>query len=113
MLHTHSFCPAANAFAVTEIRETATTLRALIEGEDAVTIDLSDAREIDASGVQLLIAARRSAARSNNPFSILAARGGALEQALVRVGLLGADGEPRSAEEQAWADMLKKETQSV
>ena len=113
MLTSLSFCPAANAIAVPEIRETAIALSPLFESGEAVTIDLSEAREIDVSGLQLLIAARRSAARLNTQLSILADRGGALEQALVRAGFLDADGEPRNADEQAWADILKKGTQAA
>ena len=106
-----SFCPPEGALTVTEIRETAAALATLVQGGDAMTIDLREAGEIDVSGLQLLIAAQRSAERANNQISILADRGGTLEQALVRAGLLGADGAPRSAREQAWADMLNKGTQ--
>jgi len=113
LLTSQSFCPAANALAVTEIRETASALNTLFESGEAVTIDLSEAREIDASGLQLLIAARRSAERTKTQLSILAERGGALEQALTRVGFLAADGEPRNAQEQAWADILNKGTQAA
>lgn|GEM_PF-2847320 len=111
MQTSNSFCPAANALAITEIRETATALNTLFESGEPVTIDLSETHEIDASGLQLLIAAQRSAERHKTQLSILADEGGALEQVLVRVGFLDADGKPRNAQEQAWADILKKGTQ--
>ena len=113
MLTSHSFCPGANALAVPEIRETASALNTLFESGEQVTIDLGKAGEIDAAGLQLLIAARRSAERLNTQLSILADRGGALEQALVRVGFLDADGEPRNPQEHAWADILNKGTQAA
>lgn len=113
MLTSNSFCPTANALTVTEVRQTATALNTLLESGEAVTIDLGEARDIDASGLQLLIAARRSAERMKTQLSILADQGGALEEALVRVGFLDADGKPRSADEQAWSDILKKGTQAA
>lgn len=113
MLKSNRLCPEADALAVTGIRETATTLNSMIGSGEAVTIDLGEAAEIDASGLQLLIAAKRSAERLETQFSILADRGGALEQSLVRVGFLDANGQPRNAQEQAWADILNKGSQAA
>ncbi len=109
----NQFCPDPDAFTVSEIRETAIALNALVQGGEAMAIDLRDANAIDVSGLQLLIAAWRSAERMNTQFSILADRGGALEQALVRAGFLGADGAPRNAREQAWADVLEQGAQTA
>lgn len=107
------FCPVPDAFTVSEVRDTAAALTTLLDGGEAITIDLREANAIDVSGLQLLIAAQRSAERMKKQLSILADRGGALEHALVRAGFLGADGAPRTAREQAWAGMLKKGAQPV
>jgi ABC-type transporter Mla MlaB component len=56
-------------------------------GRTAIRIDCTNAESVDASVIQLLLAARRSAERDNVALDIAAPPDGALHRALMRCGL--------------------------
>jgi ABC-type transporter Mla MlaB component len=64
------------------------TLRAALADHATVTIDCSAATEVDLSLIQLLLAARTSAARAGKSVALAAPAGGALLTALITGGFL-------------------------
>ena len=62
-----------------------------IAARDAVVVDCTDGEEVDASFVQLLLAARKTAAGRGCRLSLSAAAGGPLLAVLVRGGFLDLD----------------------
>ncbi len=60
-----------------------------------VTIDCAGATEVDLSFIQLVLAARKSAAAAGKSFSLARPAAGVLLQGLLQAGLVGpADGQP-------------------
>lgn len=62
-------------------------LLAALGQHDRLEIDCTDAAEVDLSFIQLLIAARKSAARAGKTLAVRHAPGGVVEDALRRAGL--------------------------
>ena len=67
-----------------------------------VEIDCSEADEVDATFIQLLIAARRSAAARGTPFRLSAPAGGAVLETLVRGGFFDPSREDATPEAAFW-----------
>jgi ABC-type transporter Mla MlaB component len=65
-----------------------TTLRDLVAEHACATIDASGATQVDVSFVQLVLAARRSAAAAGKTIALAAPASGALRDALVRGGFV-------------------------
>jgi anti-anti-sigma regulatory factor len=70
------------------IEATCTELRDLLAQHTSIEIDCSAVDEADLTLVQLLLAARKSAARSGKRLALAAPASGALRNALLRSGLL-------------------------
>lgn len=77
-------------------------LTELLAGHDAIEVDCAAVTEADLSLVQLLLAARRSAARDGKILSMTAPASSALHQALTVGGFLSADGDPRDPDAAFW-----------
>lgn len=69
---------------------------------DLVEIDVSELAGLDASIVQLLISARRSAEKQGKTLAIAGGTSEIFQAVLVQAGLLGPDGATRSADEEFW-----------
>lgn len=82
-------------------------LLAALRQYPAVTVDLSRAGEIDLSFIQLMLAARKSAAAAGKRLSLGAPAAGALHDALVCAGLIASAGDQPAADQAFW---LNKET---
>jgi ABC-type transporter Mla MlaB component len=68
----------------------------------SVTVDLSRAGEIDLSFIQLLLAARKSAAASGKRLSLARPAEGALRDALVCAGLIASADDQPTADQAFW-----------
>ncbi len=76
-------------------------LQALTE-HPALTIDCDAAETVDLGFIQLLLAARLSAARLNKPFTLAAPASGALRATLLQGGLLPSEDGPETATDGFW-----------
>ena len=68
----------------------------------SVVISANALKSVDVSTLQLLASAHRSASASGKTISLEASEGGVLAQTLVRLGFIGADGEPLAPEGDYW-----------
>lgn len=80
----------------------ATTLREAIQAHPAITIITNDLTDWDISILQVLVSARKTATQAGKSLTLAAPPGGALRGTLVKAGLVGTDGQPRTADEQFW-----------
>ena len=80
----------------------AVRLREALAAGGAVEVDLAAISEIDVAGIQLLAAAQKSAAAAGRRFVISSPPGGALRQALVRLGILSAREQCRTPADAFW-----------
>jgi anti-anti-sigma regulatory factor len=69
---------------------------------DAVALDVRGIEHVDASVIQLFIAARKKAAELGHRLTLSSTSGGALETALSEIGLLGPGGACRREDDQFW-----------
>jgi ABC-type transporter Mla MlaB component len=67
-----------------------------------VSVDCSAATEVDVSLIQLLLAARRSAARNGGQLILAQPADGALLATLLRGGFIAAGGPSRGADDDFW-----------
>ena len=76
-------------------------IAAALAGFDAVVIDATGVESADASAIQLLLSAQKTANADGKALSLSAAPG-PLVSTLVTLGLLAADGTPLVAETSTW-----------
>ena len=89
------------------LREAAGLAAALGDALDrhpAVTVVTGALTEVDLSILQLLVAARHSAARAGKSLTLAGDPGEPMRDALVRLGFLGPGGVARSPQEQFWVE---------
>ncbi len=87
------------------IRDAAATLerlKAALAAATSLTIDCSALTGADLSIVQLLVAAKTSAAAEGKTLRLVAPAGSALHTLLQQSGLLGPDGEPKAPHDRFW-----------
>jgi ABC-type transporter Mla MlaB component len=89
------------ALTIREIEDMHARLRDTLGAHGDVDVDCGQATDIDLSAVQLLVAARRTAAARGTRLDLVRPAGPALTAALTRGGYLTADGRPTSADA-AW-----------
>src|SRR5690348_5058656 len=77
-------------------------LAAALDKGGVVTIDCAAATEVDVSFIQLLLAARRSAAQRGASLALAAPATGALRAALERGGFLTAASKSRASDSDFW-----------
>ena len=82
-----------------EIRD---RLKAAVDRFGAVSIDVRDVAALDASIIQILVAARKYARRLGRGCSLLVAADSPFEATLVRAGVLGSGGACRTSEDTFW-----------
>ncbi len=85
-----------------DVRATHKRLDEAMNAAAEIDVDLGAVTEIDVSHIQLLAAARKSAEQSGRTLRLNAPAGGAFHAAVVRIGLLGADGGCRRPDENFW-----------
>ncbi len=78
-------------------------LKAALAGASSLTIDCAALTGADLSIVQLLAAAKLSAATEGKSLRLVAPAGGALHTLLQQSGLLDPDGRPKAPHDQFWA----------
>lgn len=76
---------------------------------DSIEVDLNGIADIDVSLVQLLLAARKSAARRGKMLAFVNMPHRLAEGFLTRAGLLGPDGSARSPNEEFWLEAMSME----
>jgi anti-anti-sigma regulatory factor len=81
-----SVVPLPGKLTVATVEETHAKLREALAGDSAVTLDCSQASEIDVTFLQLLVSAQRSAARAGKTVRLTAPPSGALAEAMQRCG---------------------------
>jgi len=77
-------------------------LRAALGEHRSVTLDCSAVTGADIAVVQLLAAARRTAAAEGRTLRLRYPPGAPLATVLTQVGLLGADGDPKAPHDEFW-----------
>ena len=90
----HGRFAAEGTLTVREIESVHSRLRELIGRHDRVEIDLATVTEIDLSGIQLLLAARKSAQTAGKTVLLAQPLPAPVREALVRGGFLPPAGEP-------------------
>ncbi len=78
-------------------------LKAALAGAASLTIDCTGLTGADLSIVQLLAAARASAAAEGKSLRLVAPAGGTLHTLLQQSGFLAPDGRPKAPHDQFWA----------
>ncbi|WP_040620694.1 STAS domain-containing protein [Rhodovulum sp. PH10] len=79
-------------------------LIAALAQHDAIEVSLAGTSEFDLSLMQLLIAARRSAAKAGKTLCLTSPADGALKDALARAGFLAGDAEDRASDTALWTN---------
>lgn len=77
-------------------------IAAALAGYDEVVVDAIGVESADASVIQLLLSAQKTANADGKAMRLSTASGGALAAALARLGLIGADGTPLVPETSTW-----------
>lgn len=78
-------------------------LKDAVSAFNAVEIDVGEVNDVDISIIQLIASARKSAERHGRTVALSESSAGVFTAALIRAGLVGADGTGRSADEAFWA----------
>lgn len=78
-------------------------LKAALATATSLTIDCSALTGADLSTVQLLAAAKRTAAAEGKTLRLMAPAGGVLNTLLQQSGILDPDGEPKAPHDRFWA----------
>jgi two-component system chemotaxis sensor kinase CheA len=81
-----SVVPLGGSLTIATAEATHARLREALGGASAITLDCSQASEIDVTFLQLMVSAQRSAARAGKTVHLAAPPGGALADALRRCG---------------------------
>jgi ABC-type transporter Mla MlaB component len=77
-------------------------IAAAIAGYDAIAIDTTAVESIDASAIQLLLAAQKTATTAGKALTLTAANGTPLAHTLLALGLVAADGRALVPETSTW-----------
>lgn len=77
------------ALTLRTIDETQAALRDGLARHATIEIDCAEATEIDLAGIQILLAARKTALNAKKTFALSAPASGPLREALLRGGFLG------------------------
>ncbi len=77
-------------------------IMAALEANDSVALDTSLVESADASAIQLLLAAQKTANAEGKSLSLFAPASGALATTLSTLGLLATDGTPLVPETSTW-----------
>lgn len=93
----------AGTLTLTEAESIHAALRRELSESAAVTVDVSGATEVDVSFVQLLLAARRTAADWGKSIALSSPADGALLDTLVRGGFMPPTAERMTAEHAFWS----------
>ncbi|MDP3317169.1 MAG: STAS domain-containing protein [Devosia sp.] len=85
-----------------DIEKLKSDIMAALEAHDAVALETSLVESADASAVQLLLAAQKTANAEGKSLSLSAPASGALARTLSTLGLVAADGTPLVPETSTW-----------
>jgi ABC-type transporter Mla MlaB component len=100
--------PLTGAVTVREVAHLAGTLQAALTASGSLLIDCTGLTEIDLAGVQLLVAAHKSARAAGTSLSLRTPPDGPLPTLLRQAGFVTAEGRPLTREGDFWLDAGSK-----
>lgn len=78
-----------------------------LEGDIHLTLDCADVTRVDLSFIQLILAARKSAAAAGMTLTLRHPAGGVLAEALARAGIAAPDADPSDPDQIFWNNTLE------
>ena len=104
---THTVTLAGN-IGLREASGLAAQLKTAIAAHPSVTVVTDAVTDIDIAGLQVLVAAHRTALAAGKALSMRAAKDGAMRRALTRAGFYDKSGAPLTNEAKSWAESASR-----